>query len=266
MTSATAAPRAREAAARPRAGLFAPGTALAMACAVNVGLYRSAVAMSAQQRRLDSIAANLANLGTVGFKRGVTAAHEVEVERPRGKVRGVTTLAEVDFAQGNLLRTGREHDLALFGDGFFAIDSPDGEVYSRDGSFHLTESGVLVSEEGSPVAWDNLQGSIDPVGLPLKIDEEGNVRQGVQDVGRLRIVAFEDNHALRKDARGYWVAPEGVRPGPSEARVNQYSLEDSNANGVEEMVAMIGVQRSFEVVARVFEAIDKTYERLTRPF
>lgn len=266
MTSVAALPCAREPAPRPRAGRFARGTALALAWAVNVGLYRSAVAMSAQQRRLDSIAANLANIGTVGFKRGVTAAHEVEVERPRGKVRGVTTLAEVDFAQGNLLRTGREHDLALFGDGFFAIDSPEGEVYSRDGSFHLTEAGVLVSEEGSPIAWDNLQGSIDPVGLPLKIDEEGNVRQGVQDVGRLRIVAFEDNHALTKDARGYWVAPPGTRPGQSEARVNQFALEDSNANGVEEMVAMIGVQRSFEVVARVFEAIDKTYERLTRPF
>jgi flagellar basal body rod protein FlgG len=181
-------------------------------------------------------------------------------------VRGVTTLAEVDFAQGNLLRTGREHDLALFGDGFFAIDSPEGEVYSRDGSFHITEAGVLVTEEGSPVAWDNLVGAIDPVGLPLKIDAEGNVRQGVQDVGRLKIVSFEDNHALRKDARGYWVAPQDMRPGPAEARVNQYALEDSNANGVEEMVAMIGVQRSFEVVARVFEAIDKTYERLTRPF
>lgn len=266
MTSVAALPCAREPAPRPRAGRFARGTALAMAWPVNVGLYRSAVAMSAQQRRLDSIAANLANIGTVGFKRGVTAAHEVEVERPRGKVRGVTTLAEVDFAQGNLLRTGREHDLALFGDGFFAIDSPEGEVYSRDGSFHLTEAGVLVSEEGSPIAWDNLQGSIDPVGLPLKIDEEGNVRQGVQDIGRLRIVAFDDNHALTKDARGYWVAPPGTRPGQSEARVNQFALEDSNANGVEEMVAMIGVQRSFEVVARVFEAIDKTYERLTRPF
>lgn len=233
---------------------------------MNVGLYRSAVAMSAQQRRLDSIAANLANAGTVGFKRGVTAAHEVEVERPRGKVRGVTTLAEVDFAQGNLQRTGREHDLALFGDGFFAVESPEGEVFTRDGSFHLTEAGVLVTEDGFPVAWDTLQGSIDPVGLPLKIDEEGNVRQGIQDVGRLRVVAFEDNHALRLDSRGHWVAPEGQRPGPAEARVNQYALEDSNANGVEEMVAMIGVQRSFEVVARAFEAIDKTYERLTRPF
>jgi flagellar basal body rod protein FlgG len=233
---------------------------------VNVGLYRSAVAMAAQQRRLDSISANLANVGTIGFKRGVTASHEVEIERPRGKVRGVTTLARVDFVQGNLQRTGREHDLALFGDGFFAVEGPDGEVFTRDGSFHLTEAGVLVTEDGFPVAWDELQGAIDPVGMPLVIDEAGNARQGNQNVGRLRVVAFSDKSVLSKDHLGLWTAPRGVQPGASDARVHQYSLEDSNANGVEEMVEMIGVQRSFEVVARVFEAIDRTYERLTRPF
>jgi flagellar basal-body rod protein FlgG len=233
---------------------------------VNVGLYRSAVAMAAQQRRLDSISANLANVGTIGFKRGVTASHEVEVDRPRGKVRGVTTLAEVDFSQGNLQRTGRELDLALYGDGFFAIDGPEGEAYTRDGSFHMSEGGVLVTEEGLPVAWAELKGAIDPVGLPLVIDESGSVRQGVQDIGRLRVVDFADKGALSKDARGLWTAPGGLRPEPSEAHVHQYALEDANANGIEEMVDMIAVQRAFEVVAHAFKAIDETYSRLTRPF
>jgi flagellar basal body rod protein FlgG len=233
---------------------------------VNVGLYRSAVAMAAQQRRLDSISANLANVATIGFKRGVTASHEVEIERPRGKVRGVTTLAEVDFAQGNLHRTGREHDVALFGDGFFAIDGPDGEVYTRDGTLHMTEGGVLVSEHGFPVAWEELAGAIDPVGLPVVIDEAGNVGQGVQNIGKLRVVDFADKSLLTKDRHGFWAAPANVQPSASDARGHQYALEDSNANGVEEMVDMIGVQRSFEVVARAFEAIDQTYERLTRPF
>jgi len=233
---------------------------------VNVGLYRSAVAMSAQQRRLDSISANLANVGTIGYKRGVTASHEVEVERPRGKVRGVTTLSQVDFAQGNLHRTGREEDLALYGDGFFAVEGPDGEVYTRDGSFHKTEQGVLVTEDGFPLAWDELQGTIDPIGEPLVIDESGSVRQGVQTIGRLRVVDFANKGALERDRYGYWTAPRSVLPGPTDARVHQYALEDSNANGVEEMVDMISVQRSFEVVARAFEAINQTYERLTRPF
>jgi flagellar basal body rod protein FlgG len=233
---------------------------------VNVGLYRSAVAMAAQQRRLDSISANLANVGTVGFKRGVTASHEVEVQRERGRVRGVTTLARVDFAQGNLQRTGREHDLALYGDGFFAVESPDGEVYTRDGSFHMSEAGVLVTEHGFPVAWEELEGALDPVGLPLVVDEGGNARQGNQNIGRLRVVAFPDEGVLSKDGLGFWKAPPAAQPVASDARVPPYALEDANANGMEEMVEMIGVQRSFEVVARVFEAIDDTYERLTRPF
>ncbi|HEX6885525.1 MAG TPA: flagellar hook basal-body protein [Planctomycetota bacterium] len=233
---------------------------------MNVGLYRSAVAMAAQQRRLDSISANLANVGTIGFKRGVTASHEVEVQRARGPVRGVTTLAQVDFAQGNLQRTGRDLDLALHGDGFFAVEGPEGEVYTRDGTFHMTEAGMLVTEDGLPLAWEEFRGAIDPVGLPLVIDQGGGVRQGVQDIGRLRVVDFPDPSVLSKDARGFWSAPRAVLPQPSEAQVHQYALEDSNANAVEEMVDMIAVQRAFEVTARTFKAIDETYARLTRPF
>lgn len=233
---------------------------------MNVGLYRSAVAMSAQQRRLDSIASNLANVGTNGFKRGVTAAHEIEVQRPRGPVRGVTTLAEVDFSQGNLQRTGRPEDLALYGDGFFAVESPDGEVYTRDGSFYMSDGGSLVSEEGFPLAWDRVGGAIDPVGLPIVIDEAGNVRQGPQDIGRLKVVDFADKSQLRKDRNGFWTAPPSAQRIAAEGRVHQYALEESNSNGVEEMVEMIGVQRSFEVVAKLFQSIDQTYERLTRPF
>lgn len=233
---------------------------------MNVGLYRSAVAMSAQQRRLDAIAANLSNLGTVGFKRGVTSTHEVEVQRERGPVRGVVTRSEVDFAQGNLQRTGRDLDVALYGEGFFAVEAPSGEVYTRDGSFHLTEEGVLVTEEGFAVAWDELHGAIDPVGQPIAIDEQGNVRQGLEEIGRLRVVDFEEKRALAQDRLGFWRAPRGAREALPNAAVHQFALEDSNANGVEEMVAMIGVQRSFEVVAKALSAIDESYQRLTRPF
>jgi flagellar basal body rod protein FlgG len=98
-----------------------------------------------------------------------------------------------------------------------------------------------VNEEGFPVAWDQLRGSIDPVGGPLQIDEAGNVRQGVDDIGKLRVVDFADEHELSHDAYGLWQAPRSAQPQPSDARVHQYALEDSNANAVEEMVDMITV-------------------------
>src|SRR5262249_40038507 len=150
-----------------------------------------------------------------------------------------------------------------------------GEVYTREGDFRLTDGGALVNEDGLPVAWEHLRGAIDPVGEPMVVDEEGNVRQGVHDIGRLKIVDFADKNQLHKDRLGFWSAPArldlgSARPGgkgaPADARVHQYALEESNSSGVEEMVDMISVQRSFEVVAKTFQSIDQSYERLTRPF
>ena len=120
---------------------------------MNVGLYRSAVAMAAQQRRMDAIAANLANLGTVGFKRGVTSTHEVEVQRKQGLVRGVTTRAEVDFAQGNLQRTGRDFDLALYGDGFFAVESADLRLERLDGEIDIAGSSGDIAARDIRGSW-----------------------------------------------------------------------------------------------------------------
>lgn len=232
---------------------------------MNVGLYRGAVAMVAQARRLETLASNLANLGTVGYKRGATAAQEFQVSRGKRSQRGLEIRTEVDFSQGNLRRTGRDLDLALFGDGFFAVEGPRGEVYTRDGSFHTTPDGVLVSEEGFPVAWDKAQGTIDPTGMPVTIDGEGTVRQNGADLGRLRIVDFVDRTRLSHDPNGYWQAPARLKEAAPTGRVHQYTLEESNANGMEEIIEMIGVQRAFESTARVVSSIEESYRRLTRP-
>ena len=246
-------------------------------------LWIAKTGLDAQQTQMDTISHNLANVGTNGYKRTHAIFEDLVYQNLRqvgGQETAETTLPTGlqlgtgvrpvatgrNFAQGNLQRTGRDFDLALYGDGFFAVESADGEVYTRAGCFHLSEGGVLVTEEGYPVAWEQLRGAIDPTGEPVAIDEEGNVRQGSEDVGRLRIVDFADKRALGQDRMGYWLAPRGARETPPAARVHQYALEDSNANGVEEMVAMIGVQRSFEVVAKALSAIDQSYQRLTRPF
>lgn len=225
--------------------------------------------MRAHQRSLDSIAGNLANLGTNGFKRTRTAHHEFDVPRaaaPGGSVRGMNVVNQVDFSQGELNRTGRPLDLALWGEGFFAVEGPRGEVYTREGSFHTTSEGVLVTEDGRPLAWDERSTAIDPTGLPVEIDGEGTVRQGTNELGRLRIVNFQDPAGLRQDRNGYWSAAADLPRAAHAAVVHQGALEESNSSGVDELVAMVDVQRSFETVARVMSAIEESYSKLTQSF
>jgi flagellar basal-body rod protein FlgF len=233
---------------------------------MSVGLHRSAIAMVGLERELDGISTNLANLGTVGFKRGRSAFHEFSVPRQTGDVRGVAIRTDVDFSQGDLERTGRDLDFALLGDGFFAVEGAAGEVYTRVGEFHLTPEGVLVTADGLPVNWRSKPTAIDVAGERLTVESDGTVRQGSAELGRLRIVDFADRQRLRRDGQGHWVAPADLRQSTATAAVHQYALETSNGNGIEEMVAMIGVQRAFESVARVVSSIEESYRRLTRPF
>lgn len=225
--------------------------------------------MRAHERSLDAIASNLANLGTNGFKRMRTAHHEFDVPRaatPGRTVRGLNVVNQVDFSQGELNRTGRPLDLALWGEGFFAVEGPRGEVYTREGSFHTTVEGVLVTEDGRSLAWDELGAAIDPTGLPVEVDGEGTVRQGANEIGRLRIVNFRDPAGLRQNRDGYWTAPADLPRAAHAAVVHQGALEESNSVGVDELVAMVDVQRSFETVARVMSAIEESYSKLTQNF
>jgi flagellar basal-body rod protein FlgF len=230
---------------------------------MDTGLYRSAASLHTRQQQLDSIARNLANLSTVGYKRGASATFELSDRG--GERRSIATETEVDFSQGSLRRTGRNLDVALLGEGFFGAESPRGEVYTRDGSFRLSPEGVLLTGDGFPVAWTTLNRQIDPAGLPVTIDGDGTARQGFEEIGRLKVVNFEDPQRLTLGEHGYWNAPADLPEATATAVVNQGALEESNATGMEEMVSMINVQRQFDTVARAMKSIQDSYRRLTRP-
>ena len=233
---------------------------------MSVGLYRAAVAMLGHERRLDSIASNLANLETAGFKREATASREFVVNRGERSVRGLALRTQTDFSQGNLERTERRYDFGLFGQGFFAVEGPTGEIYTRAGAFHLSPNGVLQTDEGYAIAWNNRGALIDPNGLPMIVNTDGTVRQGQSEVGKLRIVDFEDKSRLRLTTGGFWEAPDDLEEATHTALVQQFSLEESNATGVEEIIAMISVQRAFGSVANLVQSIQRSYSRLTRSF
>lgn len=229
------------------------------------GLYHGVAAMRTAERRLDTVASNLANASTHGFKRAGTASESFDALLAGRVARQIATHAATDFAQGALEATGEPFDLALGGPGFFAVEGPRGEAYTRDGRFRLDPNGVLVTGDGFPVAWDGPRGTIDPLGPEVSIDARGEVWQRGASVGRLRIVDFEDARSLARTSGGFFEAPATAHAISSEAEVRQGFLEASNVSAIDEMVGLIEAQRGFEAATRIVGAIDQSYRRLTAP-
>lgn len=229
------------------------------------GLTYSVQAMGAAERRMDMIASNLANLNAAGFKRSLDRVQSFDTRLGQSLERNIASERRVDFSQGTLRPTGEPFDLALAGKGFFTVEGTDGELYTRDGRFFVNETGVLQTQEGLPVAWEGARGTIDPNGKAPTIDTTGRVKQGDAEVGQLRIVDFEKPERLKMKQGGLWTAPDTALPIPSEAQVRQGHVEQANVSAVDELVAMIAVQRRYEMGTRVMSSIDQSYKRLTNP-
>ncbi|MCP5022411.1 MAG: flagellar hook-basal body protein [bacterium] len=228
------------------------------------GLTNAATAMLAHERHLDTITANLANANTHGFKRRMAASHGTWMGRMDSARLGLQMAERNDFSQGSLLDTGNALNLAIQGDGFFAVESPQGEVFTRDGEFHMTGDGIVVSKEGYPLVWDGVQANIQSTGDPIVVDHTGAVTQGNRQLGRLRYMEFADNHLLDNTKDGYWVAPPNLDREPGNGKIVQGAVEGSNVNTVKELVAMISVQRKFEQASQIITQIDQSYRRLNR--
>lgn len=229
---------------------------------MNQGIYSAAAAMDAAGRRLDSVANNLANASSVGFKR-TSSAFSAVLASQDGPLQ-IQRTQQTDYSQGELLRTGNPLDVALHGEGYFGVELPDGEGYTRNGSFRLTQDGALVTEDGYPVAWERRNSAIDPLGDSILVDSSGMVTQGQAQIGRLRIANFSDPSMLAEGEGGFLRAGPGVMEVAHEAEVHQGSLEGSNVNPVDELVAMVEVQRAFGRASNAMSMIEQSYRRLAR--
>lgn len=229
------------------------------------GLQSGVQALGASQKRMECIAANLANLQAPGYKRLNSFTHVVETVRRGEKLREIETRSDVDFSQGLVEHTGNPLDMALDGDGFFTLETESGEAYTRNGRFHLDAQGTLLNEDGHQVVWDGSQGRFQAVGPEISVDPSGVVRQGEIQVGRLKLADFADRNALLVDGKGYFHATPQTKPITATAEVRGRSLERSNAESIDELVSMIRVQRSFESATNLLRSIDQSYKRLNAP-
>lgn len=221
-------------------------------------------AMRVSEKRVEAITANLANVGTPAFKRQGVATQVFEIQRGRNKTRELGTHNSIDFSQGLVEPRDDAYSLALEGDGFFAVETPTGEAFTRNGRFRLDDRGELLTQEGLPVAWVGARGQIQPNSDPVTIETTGKVRQGANELGTLRIVDFADKHKLKLDEYGCFRARPDMEERASDAVVHQRAVERSNAQSVDEMVALIRAQRSYESGASILRSIDQSFRRLNQ--
>jgi flagellar basal-body rod protein FlgF len=222
----------------------------------------TAAAASGLQASMDSfdlLANNLSNTSTSGYKADrefystYLSAAAAAGEDPAVGDAPVVERAWTDFAQGQLTPTGNSTDLALSGPGFFAVNSPSGTLYTRNGSFQISPQGTLVTAEGYPVRIVGGQPLQIPPGAPLTVDVDGQLTQNGNALGQLELLDFKEPNKLAKAAGTYFKNPDPTMMTPvpaASAQVAQGRLESSNAQPAESAAHLVVLMRHFDMLQR----------------
>ncbi len=200
---------------------------------------------------LDLLANNIANASTGGYKAD-REFYSLFAEEDNPATMPVIQKPYTDLSQGVLQTTGNPLDLAISGQGFFAIQGPSGPLYTRNGGFRLDASGKLASADGYPVL-GNGGGTITlPGKTPIEIASDGTVTQDGKVIGQLQIVDFTSNAGLTKQGSNYFRAadPGSVVKAPATSGVEQGKLESSNSGTAESAVRLVSVMRQFEMLQK----------------
>jgi flagellar basal body rod protein FlgG len=215
----------------------------------------AASGLRARMESLDLLANNIANASTGGYKAdrefySLYVAPEA-ADDDSAATMPVIERQWIDLSQGSVHATGNSLDLALDGSGFFKVQGPDGPLYTRNGSFHLSANGTLMASDGySAQSVGGTKLTVD-ASQPVQISGNGDVRQGTTVVGQLAIVNFADSAALVKRGSNYFVAdPAAKSTVPAGTSVAQGQLEDSNSGMAEGAVRLVAVMRQFEMMQK----------------
>ena len=232
---------------------------------MNSGLYGACAGLMARMTALDTIAANVANSSTAGFRGQQDSFGTVLAETGRhsrmSALNQVTNAfsqlagSNTDETQGTITRTGNELDIAIEGDGYFKIKTASGIAYTRNGHFQLDANGRLTTATGEPVM--GAGGSpIMPGSGPLSIAPSGIISSNGAISGKLAIVTFAPGTKLTYQGAARYVAPVGTEQPASGAGVQQGALEDSNVSPIEGVVNLVAAQRAAESMRHVLTLID----------
>jgi flagellar basal-body rod protein FlgF/flagellar basal-body rod protein FlgG len=234
------------------------------------GFYAACTALVSRTQALDTIANNLANASTVGYRTQHNVFSSV-LEQAGGATGsdvnqainnfGLLSGTSLDETQGALQKTGNPLDVAIQGSGFFVVQTGGGnEMYTRNGSLQVSSKGQLVTQEGDPV-----MGAKGPITLPpgtVSISPDGTISSNGAVAGKLKVVDFPEGTQLESAGQNYYTAPANTAKDATSATVQQGMVESSNVNPVSSMVELINAQRSAEMMQRALSMynteIDKT--------
>ena len=223
--------------------------------ALLIGLSRQ----TALKRQMDVVANNLANMNTAGYKAGslLFEEHLMPVARMNDLTGQDKRLSYVldgaiyrSFHEGAFEQSGNELDVAISGDGWLVVDTPDGERYTRNGQLKLDAEGQLVTPSGYPVLGDGGSIIFGPEENGIEIAKDGTIStsQGLKD--RLRVVQFDNNNALKKEGETLF----STRQQPElaeDVRVLQGVVEKSNVQPISELTRMIETVRAYTNISQM---------------
>ena len=168
-----------------------------------------------------------------------------------------------DFSEGTFKSTGNKFDLAIKGDGFFCVETKNGEKYTRKGQFTLNEDGALTTTDGDYVlSENNMPLFFAPGETEITISESGDVMTENGLIGRIKVAKFADNQKLLKVSGVLFENVDGnaVVFGADNVRIAQGMVEQSNVNSIVEMTNLVKIQRSYDYVQQM---IDEEHDRLS---
>lgn len=244
------------------------------------GLWQSTAGLQALQLRQDVLANNLANIDTAGFKPdwvtlservAPVSAAETLGDGPRvphpllDRIGGGVDFSptHTDFRTAPPVLTDNPLDLAIQGDGFFAVQTDKGVRYTRDGRFSLRADGGLVTTNGG---WDVLDTSGRAIrldrtnGQPIRIDPSGRIRQGAVSAGEIQLWDFADRGQLRNSGGNLFAAGE-AEPVEAVGEIRQGAFEASGVDALQGMVRMIEASRAYQMNAQLITMQDQTLSR-----
>ncbi|MBN1547904.1 MAG: flagellar basal-body rod protein FlgF [Syntrophaceae bacterium] len=224
---------------------------------------------SVKVNQLDLVANNIANAATPGYKtEHIKASVGDNVNDPTNdQVPEISATVYVDFSQGVLEKTGNYLDLALQGEGFFEVETPEGRAYTRAGNFTINRDGTLTDQLGNPVMGESGQITIagEDTASDVRISQSGMITvYGTEaegaEVATLKVVSFDNPDKLKRGANGLFVDPgqAGLKTLEAEQKnIQSGYLEMSNASATKEMIQLMDIQRTFELYQKAIQTISE---------